>query len=211
MNLEETSAVIGVMALALPSLHNRNLKATAQIWQEIFANDDYKVVKAAVIKYLNYSKEWPTPAHIRQNIESIQPAADAVPSFDDAWGEVMGLIHANGYMHPPKPEQYSHAAVHDTVKNIGWLEICSSENIEATRAHFMRMYQNKRRVYIDKGKNLKTKQISDQSGASDKFLKLAEMVAANMGNKTRWIAGAVDDKKHPPEIHPNAQDESKVA
>lgn len=208
MNLEETSAVIGVLALAIPSLHNRNLKATAQIWQEIFANDDYKIVKAAVIKYLNYSKDWPTPAHIRQNIDSIQPAADASPTFDDAWGEVLELIRAYGYMNPPTQDKFSHRAIYKTVKNLGWRDICQNENVEATRAHFMRMYQTKRKTYIDAAKNKKSKQIAADSKMADKFLSLAECVTLNMGNKQKWIAGP---KKNAPEIHPNAQGELKTA
>lgn len=57
---------------------------------------------------------------------------------DQAWAEVLRQVRRVGYYGVPV---WSHPAVADAVAALGWQTICTSDNQEADRAHFMRFYE----------------------------------------------------------------------
>lgn len=65
---------------------------------------------------------------------------DQLPTSTEAWESVRMAVRRKGGGTMP---EFKSEIVSDTVKSFGWTEICNSTNPEATRAHFMRMYDEK--------------------------------------------------------------------
>ncbi len=63
---------------------------------------------------------------------------DSAPSIAEALSEVRDQIVKTGYVGTPK---FSHARIKAAVDALGWHNICSSENPDVYRAHFMRVYE----------------------------------------------------------------------
>lgn len=139
MNYEEATRITAVIAMANPAWLNKDLKGTARIYSEVFEKDDYRLVKAAVIKMLNESTAWPTVAHIRKAINELVPDPSTAPAASNAWDEVQRAISTHGLSRFPK--NFSHAAIDEAVRIISPERICLDENVSATYAHFAKIYQ----------------------------------------------------------------------
>jgi len=78
---------------------------------------------------------------------SKKPQAAPRIAAEDAWSEVHDRIeHVGSY----RSASWSHPAIEAAVKALGWSEICTNGNIEATRAHFFRIFEAiQRRAFQD--------------------------------------------------------------
>ncbi len=79
---------------------------------------------------------FPTVAKVREKVTQIE-----TPQWDtaaDAWSDVMSAMKAVGYYGQPKFENPLTARL---VFSMDWQTLCSSENVVADRAHFMKMYE----------------------------------------------------------------------
>ena len=162
----------------------------------------FEAVQAAIYKYFNERKDQPGPQDILNQIKKFVPAdPDAPPSVEEAWREVNEFIRSHGYMNPPKLEEFSNPAVYDAVSSIGWLSICTDENVAATRAYFYKNYNGYSKRKVEENA---IKRITGESGAT---FKLIEKVSnsLNMNLKTNG------DKKNAPQLHQFAPDEPKTA
>lgn len=75
------------------------------------------------------------PAHIRRYALGAE-----IPSKAEAWEMVVAEVRRVGGVYG-RPEIKS-AAVQRSVQCLGWREICCSENPEAVRAHFFKIYES---------------------------------------------------------------------
>lgn len=79
-------------------------------------------------------KFFPTIAEIR---ELATARRVSLPNTTDAWGEVLRVVGSTGRYRLPK---FTHPAIARVVDAMGWIVVCDSDNQEATRAHFLRLY-----------------------------------------------------------------------
>lgn len=106
-------------------------------WYESLMDIPMQVLTAAVHKLISQEEFYPNIAKIRKAASEIingEPVDET-----EAWGLVKKAIRSFGYARAE--EAYASLPV-EVVQAIqamgGWLEICSSENDEADRAHFYR-------------------------------------------------------------------------
>lgn len=59
-------------------------------------------------------------------------------SAEEGWAVVVRAMREVGYYREP---HFRHPAVARAVEALGWREVCANENIEATRAHFFRIFR----------------------------------------------------------------------
>ncbi len=171
-------------------------------WMTYLNPYPFEAVQAAIYKYFNERKDQPGPQDILNQIKKFMPAdPDAPPSVEEAWHEVNDFIHSHGYMNPPKLEEYSNPAVYDAVSSIGWLSICTDENVAATRAYFYKNYNgySKRKTEENAVKRI--------TGGNSATFKLIEKVSNSMDMNSK----IKDNKNSASEIHPLASDELKTA
>jgi hypothetical protein len=83
----------------------------------------------------------PKPGQLRTAACQLQNQLDgvpAVPDVDEAWDAVTWAAQYVGRYQTP---EWPHPAIAATVKAIGWVEICNSENLSVLRGQFARLYE----------------------------------------------------------------------
>ena len=65
-----------------------------------------------------------------------------MPDLTAAWGYVARAIRDYGYNNPDKALASMPEDVRFVVKQLGWTDLCLSENAMADRAHFLKIYAN---------------------------------------------------------------------
>jgi hypothetical protein len=114
-------------------------KETIAAYTTMLVDLDYEACKEALKRHCATSEWFPSIAALRGL--AAQVGADPIPDQGAAWGEVMNAIRWVGYARTPT---FSHPAVAAAVRAIGWFEICTTENLEATRAHWNQAYKGYR-------------------------------------------------------------------
>lgn len=138
--------MIAIVRATLPNVQIADVRMTAESWYWLLEDLDEQVVGVALRRILSRQKipAMPTPGAIRSEVAAIQNPD--VPLAADAWAEVLRKVHSFGRYARPK---WSHELIAQTVRAIGWLDICNAENIGVIRAHFMRIYD----TYLDRAKD----------------------------------------------------------
>jgi hypothetical protein len=80
----------------------------------------------------------PTIGEIRGAVSDLRRASANVPSAYDAWQEVCREILNTGSYGTPG---FSSPLIERVVKNLGWRNLCMSENQVADRARFVQAYE----------------------------------------------------------------------
>ena len=113
--------------------------------QELFARTiedlDYESARAAADSWLRTRSERPAIADFRNAVRRQLENTSVIPGdleFDEAWGFVLRCMAGVG-RYKPFPRE-PHPLVADAVERMGWLVLCDSDNPEADRAHFFRIY-----------------------------------------------------------------------
>lgn len=111
-------------------------EATLAIYAAFLADLDRDAGERAVREAIATIKFFPSIAEIRDL--AMRGAIDAPPEHA-AWNEVMRAVRLDGRYRTPK---WSHRAIAAAINAIGWVSLCDSENLEADRAHFLRLYRD---------------------------------------------------------------------
>lgn len=133
----------GQIAKALKTFYPKDglLKTNEELmlWYEHLKDIDYSVLSLAVNKWVDTNKWSPTIADLRELVNSI--TGNEVPDISKAWEEVQTAIKHYGYTHPKRALESMTPITRRVVESMGFIELCSSENQIADRAHFMEMYK----------------------------------------------------------------------
>lgn len=134
MNREEIAKILAVCAAAYPQVVIS--KETAIIYADNLWDLDYAATLATVRRLVSTSKWFPTVAEIRRALgESLGIVA---PDAATAYGEVIAAAAGRGLSDRP---DWSHPAIDEVVKAVGWRRICLDDNPPALRSQFMRLYE----------------------------------------------------------------------
>jgi len=109
---------------------------TLALYAAFLSDLDRERGEAAVRTAIATLKFFPSVAELRDL--AARKAVD-LPDETAAWSEVMRAVGSVGRYGNPA---FSHAAIARVVAAIGWLTICDSDNVEATRAHFLRLFRD---------------------------------------------------------------------
>ena len=135
------------------------------MWYELLKDLPYQAVSLAASTHMARSPYPPTIADLR---EICMESADmAQMSVDDAWGMVLKAVRTYGYMREAEALESFPEPCRTVVKNIGWQNICQSENLIAERAFFRDSYGNKaalmkQEAVIPEGMRRQRKQLDEQ-------------------------------------------------
>lgn len=132
---QEIIKALTVLAAAYPRFELP--PATVDIYCRLLTDLDFDTLKAATLHCATVYKFFPTVAEIRQAAVELQTMAQGIPEESQAWGEVVEQIrHVGSYGSP----QFSHPLIEQVVRQLGWINLCMSENQPADRARFMDAY-----------------------------------------------------------------------
>lgn len=107
--------------------------AQFDLYKDILAPYDVRDVVRATLLHIQKSPFFPRVS----DLVGVLTRSDQLDA-DQAWAEVLQQVRRVGYYGVPV---WSHPAVADAVAALGWQTLCTSDNQEADRAHFMRFYE----------------------------------------------------------------------
>lgn len=132
MKLSEATRLIQRLASMHPrvSIPPETIAGYAEALEDLALD----VATAAVNEAIATLKFFPSVAELR---DIAARRRSSMPTAADAWSEVTRAFGAVGRYRTPR---FSHPAIERVVDAMGWVTLCDSDNVEATRAHFLRMY-----------------------------------------------------------------------
>ena len=157
MTRQEIIALAALASSSYPAMQGRDPEPIVDAWSVMLADLDPLIAKAAIIKVCRQSPFFPGVSQIVAAAEELDPRCDKLPTAAEAWEEVIGLIQTFG---PYRAPIYSCDTVKRAVRAIGWLQLCMSENPEADRAHFLRLYDSMRSRWRETRENEKVLELS---------------------------------------------------
>lgn len=174
MTKQESAALVALASASYPSMQNRDPSPIIAAWALMLADIPAEVGKAAVVKVCRQSEFFPSVAQIVAASELVDPRTDTTPSAAEAWEEVYRQIQYTGQYRQPA---WTNPVIGRAVGAMGWVELCQGENLEADRAHFLRIYESMRTGHKDRE-------------AGNKALKLS-----GMDEIVKALAGGMDMNK----------------
>ena len=172
MKRSEVVALVTLATAAYPAAQSRDPEPLVNAWNLLLADLPFALAKAALLKVCRSSEYFPSVAAIVKASAELSPAADRPPSAAEAWEEVAGLIRSAG---PYQAPAFSCETVKRAAQAIGWRQLCTGENPEADRAHFLKLYESLRQRRLDARENATALQLA---GASELIKALAAGWAA---------------------------------
>jgi len=160
LNKQETACIVGIIVETYPNLSAKpdwNVKNMVEVWSMLLGDIDFEIAKVAVIKACRQSKFPPSVSEIVEAANAVDPRIEQLPSSADAWNEVFGKIQSVGQYRKP---DWSHEVIARAVGAMGWPQLCEGENLEADRAHFLRIYESMRTGHSNRAESNKALELS---------------------------------------------------
>jgi hypothetical protein len=114
-------------------------EATMQLYERLLRPLEAGLAEEAVLQIIRTPREFaPTVGSICHQAARIalgRSEGDLNP--EEAWAEVAAAIRTHGCYREPT---FVNPALTRAVTALGWSELCTSPNLEATRAHFFRLF-----------------------------------------------------------------------
>lgn len=136
----EMSELLTTFAAAYPKFPPIN-RIMSKTWFEMFKDIDYDVAQLAVKKIILENTFPPSIAELRQAIVDITTPKEEKLDAGQAWGQVTKAIKNYGLYRPDEAFTSMSSRTRKVVENIGWQNICMSENLDVLRGQFRMMYE----------------------------------------------------------------------
>lgn len=110
-----------------------------QLWFRELNDIPFPVAEAALRKWVSTNKWSPSIAEIRETAANVQNGE--IPEWGEAWEQVCTAIRKYGFYEPKKALESMDPLTRQVVKQLGFRNICVSENPMAERANFRQCYE----------------------------------------------------------------------
>ena len=138
MTKSEIVSLVTLASAAYPSAQDKDPDPIVKAWMLMLSDISFPIAKAAVVRVCRSSRFFPSIAEIVASANEIDPRCEHLPTPAEAWEEISRLMRKAG---PTFVPTYSCDTVKRAARAIGWNNLCMGENPEATRAHFLRLYE----------------------------------------------------------------------
>jgi hypothetical protein len=147
---------LDIVAMLCAAFPNWNApEATQLLWVKFLSPIEADLAQRAVLEIIAEPRPFaPSIGEFLGSTRKVALVSRGIPEIapEEAWGEVMEAIRFVGSYRDP---QFENSSIAKAVAALDWLMLCRSENIEATRAHFMRLFTTfERRRAHDEGNAL---------------------------------------------------------
>lgn len=101
MTREETTSVLKILKVSYPAFYSKfskdDMVAVLDLWAEMFADDDVRVVKVALFKLIETHQGYPPDiAALKAKIRELVVASTGEPSDEELWRMLRNAV-CNGY------------------------------------------------------------------------------------------------------------------
>lgn len=114
-------------------------KQAVEMWYRMLCHIPYNVAEAVLQKWLGTHKWPPTIAEILE--ESSQLMGETPPDWSEGWLEVQKAFGKFGIYDSKRALESMSPITAETVRRLGWTNLCLSVNHEADRASFRHCYE----------------------------------------------------------------------
>lgn len=132
----------GVLADVIRTIYAReNIlpnERAVEIWYGFLKDLDYQQTAAAVQRWVANNRYAPTISDIRSEVQSVQ--GNTPPDWGDGYAAMKKAISKYGYMNEEDAINSLEGITKETVKRLGWMNICMSENEVALRSNFRDLF-----------------------------------------------------------------------
>lgn len=135
----EVAKLVAVLMAALPGAHVG--PQTSAVYERMLADLDFETARVAVEQVLatwRYASMLPSVAEIRDRVMALKHGE--VSAGGEAWGLVQRAIASRGRNRTPGVDFELEPVALETVRALGWVNLCSSETPAADRARFIELY-----------------------------------------------------------------------
>lgn len=133
----------GKFAMALKTYFPRETllpnEQAMELWYHQLNDIPYDVAEAGLNKWVATNKWSPTIADIREMALDLQ--VGEAPNWGEGWEQVQRAIRRYGSYDQQKALDSMDEITRQAVRNIGWNNLCFSENVAADRANFRMIYE----------------------------------------------------------------------
>lgn len=109
------------------------------LWYRELSDIPYPVAEAALRKWVATNKWSPSIAEIREMTANIVNGEQL--TWGEAWEKALNAVRRYGYLNQKEALDSLDPLTRRCVENIGYLDICKSENIMVERAHFQKIFE----------------------------------------------------------------------
>ena len=179
MSRAEICALVALAGSSNPAMQAKDPRPIVEAWSLMLGDLDPQLAKAAIIKVCRESDFFPSVARIVAAARELDPATETLPTAAEAWEEVSRLVRDCG---PYRCPVYSCDTVQRAARAIGWRQLCMGENVEADRAHFLRLYESMRGR---KAETRELEQVMKLAGVGELLKALAEKTKGGKFNECK--------------------------
>ena len=139
MNVQEFNVLVKAMRAVYPSPNFLNDEYAVKVWYRLLCDLPYEVANASIQKHALINKYPPTVADIR-NLSAEIMMGD-IKDWSESWGLTCKLISLYGIPNEAKAFERMDDLTAETVKRLGWQNLCLSQNVSADRANYRLIYE----------------------------------------------------------------------
>lgn len=147
MNQTEFDMIRAAIKAAWPGYMVMNDKYSIRFWYSMLGHLELNVAENAIQQLAATSKYPPQISDILQKAAEMNGAVLEDPG--EAWQLVMSAVRNYGSYRPQEAKDSLPPVVREAVEQIGYMELCTTDNITADRAHFFRVYETLRTRAMD--------------------------------------------------------------
>jgi hypothetical protein len=134
----EAKRITALLAAAYPGW--KPSEATMQVYERLLRPLAASLAEQAVLEMVRSQREFAPPVGAicyRAARLALERSGEGALSAEEAWAELNDAIRGRGCYRAPS---FRNPALARTVAAMNWAEICTNPNLEATRAHFFRLF-----------------------------------------------------------------------
>ncbi len=133
----EALEIVGMITAGYPSW--KPTKESLRLYAKLLEPFEEGLTKATVMEILYSPREFAPPIGVLAEAIAVNrmKRAGQYLAPEEAWALVQDQIRRVGFYRNPK---FDHPALTRAVEALDWQDICSNDNVEATRAHLMRVF-----------------------------------------------------------------------
>lgn len=110
------------------------------VWYDFFKNDDYEVFRQAVKRIIPKNQFMPSIAELKSEITLISNPVLQM-NADEEWDNVLKAIRRYGSYRQDEAMKSLNLYTANIVRQVGYMRICMSENIQWERKEFMELFK----------------------------------------------------------------------
>lgn len=138
-----TRQEFATFAMALKTYYPRETllpnQQAMELWFRELEDIPYKVAEASLRKWVATNKWSPSIAEIRELTTTIQYGEQL--TWGEAWEKALNAVRRYGSYNKKEALDSLDPLTRKCVENIGYLDLCMSENIMVERAHFQKIFE----------------------------------------------------------------------